>query len=223
MRYLRTVFAIVAKDLAAELHSREVISAMSVFAVLAVLIFSFALDLRGAVARAAAAGVLWATVVFAGMLGLSRSLARERQAGCVDGLLLAPVDRSAIFFGKAVGNLVFMAIVEVFLVPLLSALLDAPLLRPEVWLVTALGTVGYAALGTLLAAMAVNMRAREVLLPVLLLPLSVPVLLPAVQATGGVLEGAALAEVGGWVGLLVAYDLIVVAVSMLTFGYVVEE
>jgi heme exporter protein B len=223
LRYLRTVLAIVAKDVAAELHSREVVGSMAVFAVLAVLIFSFGLDLRGGTARAAAPGILWATVAFAGTLGLSRSLARERQSGCVDGLLLAPVDRSAIFFGKALGNLTFVWIVEIFLVPLLSALLDASLVRPAVWLVMALGTVGYAALGTLLAAMAVNTRAREVLLPVLLLPLAIPVLLPAVQATGRLLDGAPLAEVEGWVGLLVGYDLVVVAVSMLTFGTVLEE
>jgi len=223
MGFIRTVWAIVSKDVAAELHTREMVSAMLVFAVLALLIFSFALDLRGTVARAAAPGVLWATVTFAGTLGLSRSLAREQQSGCIDGLLLAPVDRSAIFFGKALGNLLFMAVVEAILLPLFSALFDVPLLRGGVLAVTALGTVGYAAVGTLLAAIAVNTRAREVMLPILLLPLALPALIAAVQATGGLLEGGTLAQVGGWVRLLVAYDLIVVAVAMVTFGYVVEE
>ena len=223
MAFLRKVWAIVVKDVAAELHTREMISAMLVFSVLALLVFSFALDLRGAVARATAPGVLWATVAFAGTLGLSRSLAREQQTGCIDGLLLAPVDRSAIFFGKALGNLAFMAVVEVVLLPLFSALFDVPLPRPGVVVVTALGTVGYAAVGTLLAAIAVNTRAREVMLPILLLPLAIPALIAAVQATGGLLEGGTLAEAGGWVRLLVVYDLIIVAVSMLTFGYVVEE
>jgi len=196
---------------------------MLVFSVLMLLVFSFALDLRGAVARAAAPGVLWATVAFAGTLGLSRSLAREQQTGCIDGLLLAPVDRSAIFFGKALGNLVFMIVVEVVLLPLFSALFNVPLLQGGVIIVMALGTVGYAAVGTLLAAVAVNTRAREVMLPVLLLPLAVPALIAAVQATGGLVEGGTLAEVGGWIRLLVVYDLIIVAISMLTFGYVVEE
>ena len=223
MRFLAQVWAIVAKDIAAELHTREMISAMLVFAVLSLLVFSLALDLRGAVARAAGPGVLWATVAFAGTLGLSRSLAREQQSGCIDGLLLAPVDRSAIFFGKALGNLIFMAVVEIVLLPLFSALFDVPLLRPGVLLVVALGTIGYAAVGTLLAAIAVNTRAREVMLPVLLLPLAVPTLIAAVRATGGIVEGATLGEVGGWVRLLVVYDLVIVAVSMLTFGYVVEE
>jgi heme exporter protein B len=138
-------------------------------------------------------------------------------------LLLAPVDRSAIFFGKASGNLAFMAMVEVILLPLFSALFDVPLLRPGVLVVTALGTVGYAAVGTLLAAIAVNTRAREVMLPILLLPLAIPALIAAVQATGGLVEGGTLAEVGGWTRLLVVYDLVIVAVSMLTFEYVVEE
>ncbi len=223
MRFIRKVFAIVAKDVAAELHTREILSAMLVFSLLALFVFSFALDLRGAMARAAAPGVLWATAAFAGILGLSRSLAREQQTGCIDGLLLAPVDRSAIFFGKALGNLIFMVVIEVALLPLFSALFDVPLLQPEVLAVTALGTVGYAAAGTLLAAIAVNTRAREVMLPVLLLPLAFPALIAAVQATGELLEGSTLADVGGWVRLLVVYDLLILAVSMLTFGYVVEE
>jgi heme exporter protein B len=223
MNFLRNVFAIVAKDIAAELHTKEMISAMLVFAVLALLIFSFALDLRGAVAEAAAPGVLWATIAFAGTLGLSRSMAREQQAGCIDGLLLAPMDRSAIFFGKALGNLAFMAVVEIVLLPLFSAFFDVMLLRGGVLVVLALGTIGYAAVGTLLAAIAVNTRAREVMLPILLLPLAVPVLIAAVQATGGLIEGASLTEMGGWVRILVVYDLVIVAASLLTFEYVVGE
>jgi heme exporter protein B len=221
--FFHQVLAIVAKDIAAELHTREMVSAMLVFAVLALLVFSFALDLGGAMARAAAPGVLWATVAFAGTLGLSRSLAREQQTGCMDGLLLAPMDRSAIFLGKALGNLAFIGIVEAVLLPLFAVLFDTPLLRPGVLVVTALGTVGYAAVGTLLAAIAINTRAREVMLPVLLLPLAIPVLIAAVQATSWLVEGGTFAEVGGWVRLLVAYDLVIVAVSVLTFGYVVEE
>lgn len=223
MGFLRKVWAIIAKDVAAEIHTREMVSAMLVFSVLALFVFSFALDLRGAMARAAAPGVLWTTIAFAGTLGLSRSLAREQQTGCLDGLLLAPMDRSAIFFGKAIGNLLFMGIVEIVLLPLFSALFDVPLLQPGVLLVTALGTIGYAAVGTLLAAMAVNTRAREVMLPILLLPLAIPALIAAVKATGGLVEGGTLAEVGGWIRLLIVYDLVIVAVSMLTFNYVVEE
>jgi len=221
--FFRKVWAILVKDMAAELHTREMISAMLVFSILAVLIFSFALDLRGATARAAAPGVLWATVAFAGTLGLSRSLAREQQTGCMDGLLLAPVDRSAIFLGKALGNVILMGLVEVVLLPLFSALFGVPLLRPGVLLVTALGTLGYAAVGTLLAAIAVNTRAREVMLPIMLLPLAIPALIASVQATGVLVEGGALGYATGWVRLLVVYDLVIVAVALVTFGYVLEE
>lgn len=223
MGFLRKLLAIIDKDIAAELHTKEMISAMLVFSTLALLIFSFALDLRGNVAEAAAPGVLWATIVFAGTLGLSRSLAREHQDGCIDGLLLAPMDRSVIFLGKAAGNFLFMAVVEVVLLPLFSALFDVPLLQPGVGLVLVLGTLGYATVGTLLAAIAVNTRAREVMLPVLLLPLAVPVLIGAVRATGGLIDGATLAEVGGWIRILVVYDLVMMAVSLLTFSTVVEE
>ena len=223
MAYLLKAWAIVVKDIAAELHTREMVSAMWVFSVLTMLIFSFALDLRGAVARAAAPGVLWATVAFAGTLGLNRSLTREQLTGCLDGLLLTPVDRSAIFFGKALGNLIFMAVVEIVLLPLFSALFNVPLLSPGVVLVTILGTLGYAAVGTLLATIAVNTRAREVMLPVLLLPLAVPLLIAAVQATSGLVAGGTLSDVGSWLRLLIVYDLLIVAVSILTFGYLVEE
>ncbi len=217
------IWAIFAKDMAAEWHTREIFSAMFVYAVLALLIFSFALDLRGAVARAAAPGVLWAAIAFAGTLGLSRSLAREHVTGGMEGLLLAPVERVLIFFGKALGNFALMLAVEAVLLPLAAVLFNVPLLNGGVLLVLLWGTAGYAAVGTLLAAMAVNTRAREVLLPILLLPLAVPLLIGAVQATLGLLDGAPWAEIGNWIQLLVVYTLIITAVSMITFGYVVEE
>ena len=215
--------AIVTKDITAELHTKEIVSAMFVFAVLALLIFSFALDLHGAVARAAAPGVLWTTIAFAGTLGLSRAMAREQQNGGLEGLLLAPIDRAAIFFGKAISNFALMVTVEIALVPLATLLFNVPLYKGSIVLILLLGTLGYAAVGTLLATIAINTRAREVMLPILLLPLIVPLLIGAVQATGGLLEGLHLAEVGHWTRLLIAYDLIMIAVSMVTFGYVVEE
>lgn len=219
---LRKIWAICAKDLTAEWHTRESFNAMFVFAVLLLFIFSFALDLRGALARAAAPGVLWAAIVFAGTLGLSRSLAREQATGGLEGLLLAPLERVLIFCGKALGNLVVMLAVEMALLPLATVLFDVPLLRGDVLLVVLWGTAGYAAVGTLLAAIAVHTRAREVLLPILLLPLTVPLLIGAVQATRGLLDGAAWAGVGHWTQLLVVYTLLVVAVALVTFGYVVE-
>lgn len=217
---LRQIGAIVAKDLAAELHTREIVSAMLVFATMAILIFSFALDLRGASGRAAAPGVLWTTIAFSGTLGLSRSLAREQQNGGLSGLLLAVEERSVIFFGKAAGSFVLMLLVVVVLLPLGSVLLNVNLLRPDIAGVMVLGTVGYAAVGTLLAAIAVNTRAREVMLPILALPVLVPLLIAAVQATAGLLEG--MVPVDSWIRMLVVYDLVMIAVGVLTFEYVVE-
>jgi len=223
LTFLHQVGAIVAKDVAAEIRTRELASAMLVFAVLSLLIFSFALDLSGDLARVAAPGVLWTTLTFAGLLELNRSFVHEQQDGCIDGLLLAPMDRSAILCGKALGNLIVMVTVESILLPLASVLFGANLVHGAVLLVTFLGTLGYAIVGTLLAAVAVNTRAREVMLPVLTLPLTVPLLIAVVQATAGLLEGAPLSDVQGWVSLVVAYDLTMTAVAILTFGFVVGE
>ncbi|MCU0519509.1 MAG: heme ABC exporter ATP-binding protein CcmA [Anaerolineae bacterium] len=220
--YLRQVLAIVAKDLAAEMHTREIFSAMAVYAILAMLIFSFALDLRGAVARAAAPGVLWASIAFAGTLGLNRSMAREQENGGMDGLLLSPADRTVVLVGKALGSLAMMAALEAVLVPLATILFNVGLLNAGVLAVVLVGSVGYALVGTLLAAIAINTRAREVMLPILLLPLVVPMLIAAVQVTGGLLEGLRWADLRGWTQLLVVYDLLIAAASLLTFEIVVE-
>ena len=179
--FLRALVAIVWKDLAAELRSRELLSAMFVFALLVILIFNFALELEPKTRASVTSGVLWVTFAFAGTLGLNRSMAMEKDRGCLDGLLLAPVDRSAIYFGKAIGNLVFMGIVELIVLPVYSVLYSTNLFQPGLLLVILLGSVGYVAVGTLLASMAVQTRTRDVLLPILLFPLVIPVLVAAVK------------------------------------------
>ncbi|NLD74003.1 MAG: ABC transporter permease [Chloroflexi bacterium] len=223
MTFLRQAWAIAAKDLAAEVHTKEMLSAMAVYSVLGLLTFSLALDLRGAAARAVAPGVWWVLVTFAGMLGLSRSLGHEREEGAMDGLLLAPVDRGAILAGKALANLLVILAVEAFLLPLCAALLGVSLLQGGILVVILVASVGYAVAGTLLAAMAVNTRAQAVALPVLLLPMVAPVVVAAVQATAALLDGGTLGQVGGWLRLLVVYDLVVAAIALLAFPYVVEE
>ncbi len=217
------VWAILSKDLTTELHTREIISAMVVFAILALFIFSVTLDLRGSLARAAAPGVLWSTIAFTGMLGLSRSLVREYQTGGIEGVRAAPVDPVAIFLGKALGAMVLMLLVELVLVPLTVALLNVPLVNGALMLTLILGTLGYASVGTLLSAIAVNTRAREVMLPILLLPIILPLFLSAVQTTRGLLEGSTWTELGGWTQILIVYDLIIVAISVILFRYTLEE
>ncbi len=221
--YLQAMGAIVWKDLAAELRSRELLGAMLIFALLVILIFNFALELNLAARQVVTPGVLWATFAFAGTLGLNRSMSMEKDRGCLDGLLLAPVDRSALFFGKAIGNLLFMLIVEVIILPIYSALYNVNLFHPGLLAVVLLGSVGYVVVGTLLSSMAVQARTRDILLPILLFPVVLPVLVAAVKATGGLMEGIPFAEVRGWFNLLLVYDVIFTAVAFMVFDYVVEE
>ena len=221
--FMRKVLAIVAKDVASELRTREALSSMFVFALLVIVIFNFAFELRVDNKGAVAPGVLWVAIVFAGMLGLNRSFITEKDRGCLEGLLLCPVDRSAIFAGKMVGNLLFMGAVEAVLLPVFAAFFDLPVFTPRLLLIVVLGTVGFAAVGTLFAAVAVHTRTREVMLPVLLLPVAVPVLVAAVKATGDALASPPPLTEGPWLGILVAFDVIFLTAAMLTFEYVFQE
>lgn len=221
--FWRVVAAVAWKDLRAEWRSREVLSAMFVFALLVILIFNFALDLAPKARLTATPGVLWVTLTFAGTLGLNRSMATEKDRGCLDGLLLAPVDRNAIYFGKLLSNLALMLLVAAIVLPLYSAFYNINLFRPALLLIVFLGSVGYIAVGTLLAAMAVQARTREMLLPILLFPVVLPALFAAVKASGGVLQGGTWAEVLPQVNLLVVYDVIFLAVAYMLFDFVVEE
>jgi heme exporter protein B len=222
-QFMRSLTAIIWKDLAAELRSRELLSAMLVFALLVILIFNFSLELDAQARATVTSGVLWVTFAFAGTLGLNRSMAMEKDRGCLDGLLLAPVDRSAIYFGKAIGNLIFMLIVEVIVLPVYSVLYSVNLFLPGLLLVILLGSIGYVAVGTLLASMAVQTRTRDVLLPILLFPLIIPVLIAAVKGSTGFLQGAASVDILPWINLLVVYDVIFIAVAFMVFDYIVEE
>lgn len=221
--FFRAVVAILWKDLRAEFRTRELLSAMLVFSLLVVLTFNFALQLDRMARENVAAGVLWVTALFAGTLGLNRSLAAEKDRGSLDGLLVAPVDRSALYFGKMLGNWLLMLIVQAVILPVFSLLYNMPLLQPLILLAVLLGTLGYAGVGTLLAALSVQTRARDVMLPILLLPVAVPLLVAAVQASGGVLVGREWSDLSLWFNLLVAYDIIFIAVAYMTFDYVVEE
>ena len=221
--FFRAMGAIVWKDLAAELRSRELLSAMLVFSLLVILIFNFALELDIKTRATVTAGVLWVIFIFAGTLGLNRSMAIEKDRGCLDGLLLAPVDRAAIYFGKMLGNLIFMLIVEAIVLPIYSVLYNTNLFNPGFLLVTLLGSIGYVTVGTLLAAMAVQARTRDILLPILLFPVIIPVILASVKASMGFLEGIEIAEIMPWINLLIVYDVIFLAAAYMTFDYVVEE
>ncbi|MCS7088266.1 MAG: heme exporter protein CcmB [Thermoflexales bacterium] len=221
--WARQVWALLWKDLVLEFRTRESITAMVAFAVMAMVMFNFALRLRVDAFRPLAPGILWVTLVFAGTLGLSRSFSNEQVNQCLDGLLLAPYDHSLVFIGKALVNFAFMLLTAALVIPLGAILLDERLAQPGVWLVTALGAMGYAGAGTLIAAMAANTRAREVFLPILLFPLALPLLVAAVIATAGFVDRAPLSEFGAWVGMIVAFIVLFWAAGTLLFEYLVES
>lgn len=221
--FLRALAAVAWKDLAAEFRSRELFTAMLVFSLLVILIFNFALELDIKTRESVTAGVLWVTFAFAGTLGLSRSMSIEKDQGSLDGLLLAPVDRSAIYFGKVISSLTFMLIVEAIVLPVYSFLYNVNLLQPGLLVILLLGSIGYIVVGTLLAAMAVQARTRDVMLPILLFPVVIPVLIAAVKASGGFLTGDDPANIRPWLNLLLVYDVIFTAIAFMVFDYVVEE
>jgi heme exporter protein B len=222
--YVRKVLAIVGKDIAAELRTKEMVSAMFVFSLLIILIFNFAFDLRAENVWVLAPGVLWVAIAFAGMVGLSRSFILELDRGVLDGLLLAPVDRSAIYFGKMIGNVLFIGVVEMVILPFFIVLFNQPLsVLPLLAGVVILGTIAFAGVGTLFSAMAVHTRAREVLLPIMLFPVAAPAMLAAVRLTSAILDATPFEDVSHWLALLIAFDVIFMAVSFMLFEYVVEE
>jgi len=222
MQFLNKVLAIVWKDVVAELRTKELFSSMFVFALLMIVIFSFSFDLRVERVAEVAPGVLWVTFAFAGTLELNRSLATEVEGARLDGLLLAPMERSTIYFGKMLGNLVFILAIEALMLPIFSAVFDLNLLQPGLLSTVVLGTIGFAAVGTLLSTMAVNTRAREVLLPVLLFPIILPVVLSAVKITAGMLDGQPWTDMAPWLRLLIGFDIIFATVCYMTFDYVVQ-
>jgi heme exporter protein B len=220
---MNAMLTILRKDLATELRSREVVSAMLVFALLMVLIFNFALELDKNARENVAVGALWATFLFAGTLGLNRIFASEADRTGMEALLLAPMDRSAIFFGKWLGAFLFILLVQAVILPIFTILYGVSLWHPLFLGLIVLGTLGYSAVGTLLAAIALQTRMREVLLPILLLPVSIPLLLSAVKGCQLVLENAPWGDVLPAVSFLIAYDAIFLAIAYMTFDYLMEE
>ena len=221
-----TVLRIVRKDLTVEVRSREVAYTTLFFAVSCLLVFAFALVREGRAPEGAGEGILWATLTFAGTLALGRTFERERQSETLRALLLAPVPRAAVYVGKLVGIVGLLLAVEVVLVPLVTLFFGAPLLRRPVWLFGILltGTIGFAAVGTLFAAMLVRARSRDVLLPVLLYPVVVPVLIAGVRGTSALVDpvfDVAIARF--WLALLFAFDAVFVTLALWTFEPVMSD
>ena len=212
------------KDLLIEHRSKETLNALFFFALLLLFVFQFTLGPDRERLAGALPGLLWLGFILSGLLGLGRAFVVERENDCWEALLLAPGDKSAIYVGKLAGNLLLMFIVEAMLLVLFGVFFNLDLVPalPALVVVIGLGTVGFAAIGTLFAAMTTQVRARELLFPVLLLPVQVPVLLATVQATEAVLLGEPLGAVAHWLKLLAAADVVYVAVGVLTFDFVLE-
>lgn len=224
MNFGAQVWAILWKDVRCELRSKQVWLGMGLFALLVLVIFNFAFDLRVDNKAAVAPGTLWVALIFASLLGLGRTIAAEREKGSLDRLLLCPVDRKAIYLAKLLGNMLFIGVVEIIALPVFAALFNIPLFTGPLLLIVLAGTLGIASVGTLFSAMAAATSARDVLLPILVFPLIIPVVIGAVRATGSLMvsSGSSPSE-PPWLGLMIAFDIIFLSVSMLTFEYVIEE
>lgn len=215
--------AIVSKDILAETRSREIAFSVLFFALLVVIVASFAFDPEEDTSGIVAPGVLWIAFTFAGVLGLNRVFGVEKEKGCLEGLLLCPVNRDTIYWGKMIAGLVFMLVVEVVVTPVFLILFDLPLFIPELMLITVLATVGFVSVGTLFSAIAVNARSRDILLPILFFPVVIPVIISAVKATEVAFDGEAFSDMVSWLQIMGAFDAIFLVVAALTFEFVVEE
>jgi heme exporter protein B len=222
--YVRRAWMVVWKDVLAERRSKESLNALLFFSLLLLFVFQFALGPERARVEAALPGLLWLGFILSGLLAFGRTFLIERENDCWEGLVLTPGDKSAIYLGKLAGNVLVMIVVEVVLIALFAVFfaIDFTPFLPGLAAVLALGTLGLASVGTLFGAVTAQMRARELLFPVLLLPAVVPVLLASVSATQTVLAGEPLADAAAWLKLLAAADLVYLVVGVLTFEFVLE-
>lgn len=223
LQYLTTIWQIIRKDIQVEWRGRQGVPVMLVFALLIVFLFNFALQLAPDMQAGLAAGLLWVSLAFASTLGLNRSVSLEKENNALDGLLLAPVDRSAIFFGKALSNFGFTLIVALILLPIFSLFYQQNMLNLRLLVVILLGVGAYTSLGTLLAALSIQTRTRDVLLPVLLYPLALPILIAAVEASRGVLSGMPMKDLQSWYFLLLAGNILFIATGLVFFETILEE
>jgi heme exporter protein B len=222
---LRAAWLVARKDLAIEFRTRTAFFSAMVFALLGITIFYFAWDATAVAAIDLAPGVLWVIFTFSGLLGLQRSFGVEQADRAMDALLAAPVDREAIYLGKAFANLLFVAGVQVIALPAVALFYNVPL--GDVWFplagIALLAALGIVAVGTLFSAMAVNTRLAELLLPMLSLPFFLPVVMSAAQTTARLLSGRPVAEAWPWLRILLGFDLVFIVACTLAFPYTVEE
>ncbi len=225
MSFLNTIQWIVWKDLISEWRTRETISSMLFFALIVILVFSFSFAMDQDAARQLIAGIIWVAFTFTGIIGIGKSFTSELQNDCIESLQMSPVPKGAIYLGKVTANFLFMFTVEILLFPLFVIFFNLEVVEAigMLLLVFFLATIGLSSVGTLFSALTVQIRAREVMLPVLLLPLAVPVMIAAVEATRGTLNGDPYAFYSQWLHLLVIFDIIFTVVSFWLFEFILDS
>ncbi len=219
----RAAAAVFMKDLRLEARTRESLTAILAFSLVVAFIFNFAFDPSPQIVAVVGPGIVWVAYIFTGVLGMNRTFILERERGTLDGLLLAPVGREAIYLGKLLGALTLLLVVEALMLPVFLVLYDLSLLNLWFIAIAVAATVGFAAVGTLFSALAVHTRAREVMLPLLFLPVVLPIVIGAVAGTGEALDGNGWSGVGRWLQLIVAFDVVFLVLSSWAFEFVLEE
>ena len=217
------VATMVWKDIILELRSRELVASVIVFGLLLVVVFNFALRPSPGQAATLAPGILWVSFAFAATLAMNRAFLREQEAGALEGLLVSPVSRDAIFLAKAATSFIFMLLVEAVLLPAYSVMLQFSALSWTLGAVILLATLGFALIGTLFSALAAQTRSREIMLPVLFFPIMTPVIIAAVSASGRAVEGDAFVGLGRWLLLIGVFDALFLVICPWVFSFIVED
>ena len=225
MNFFRKLWVIIWKDLTTEFRSKEMILSMSLFAFLVLIIFGFAFETGFKKIDGLIPGILWVAFIFSALMGLSRSFGSERDGGTLPGLRLCPMSPWGIYLAKMIGTFIFTAIMEIFSLILLVVLYNLnllPFLLP-LGLIIFLGTLGFSSVGTIFSAMSSTTKARDVMLSILVFPISVPLIIASVKATGTILEGKPFEAIASWIKILVAFDLVFLLLAYLTFEFIMEE
>ena len=220
---LAVIWAIGRKDLLLETRNKDIIVAVSAFALLVLMVFTFAIDINQVNAKLTGPGILWASIAFAGVTGLNRAFALELEGNTLEALMLAPISRDLIYVGKMFGNFLFLTASQIIVVPIFAVLFNLAVLRWEMLVVSLLTTIGFSAIGTLFAAMSMRVRAREVMLPLLFLPVVTPLIMAAVESTSHVVNDGSWPEIAQWIQLALAFDIAFIVISAFIFQQILED
>jgi len=220
---LAVIWAIGRKDLLLETRNKDIIIAVSAFALLVLMVFTFAIDVNHVNAKLIGPGILWAGIAFAGVTGLNRAFALEAEGNTLEALMLAPISRDLIYVAKMLGNFLFITAAQIIVFPIFALLFNLAVFRWEMLVISLLTTIGFSAIGTLFAAMSMRVRAREVMLPLLFLPVVTPLMMAAVESTSHVINGGSWQDISRWLQLAVAFDIAFIVVSAFIFQQIVED